>query len=75
MEKIIENLCLICFISGDNIVACLRYNVSKMLDRHALTFNGMMSRLQLNQRTDLKLGFNKVLFVVIEMIKLVTTIQ
>jgi hypothetical protein len=31
-----------------------------MLDRHAITFNGMMTRLKLNQRTDLKLGFNQV---------------
>ncbi len=38
---------------------CLRHSVMKMLERHSIVFNGMMSRLSIDRNSDLKIGFNQ----------------
>ncbi|TRY67898.1 hypothetical protein TCAL_12083 [Tigriopus californicus] len=43
--------------TSDEIVLCLRRSVQQMLDNHALVFNGMVSRLDLNSNSDLNQGF------------------
>jgi hypothetical protein len=45
--------------SGDDVARCLRHSVTKMLDRHSIVFNGMMSRLKVDRNSDLKVGFNQ----------------
>ena len=45
--------------SGDDIMRCMRHSVAKMLDRHSIVFNGMMSRLRIDRNSDLKIGFNQ----------------
>jgi len=38
---------------------CMRQCVTKMLERHSIVFNGMMTRLKIDRNCDLKLGFNQ----------------
>ena len=45
--------------SGDDVMRCMRHSVTKMLDRHSIVFNGMMSRLCIDRNSDLKIGFNQ----------------
>ena len=47
------------YFLGDEVMRCMRHCVTKMLDRHSLVFNGMMSRLKIDRNSDLKLGFNQ----------------
>jgi len=57
---------IVFFISGkrsskpsNEVMRCLRNSVQKMLDKHSLVFNGMMSRLKVTeQATDIERGFN-----------------
>lgn len=43
--------------SGDEVAMCLRRCVQKMLDKHEIVFNGMMTRLRITRDCDLKQGF------------------
>ncbi len=45
--------------SSEEVVLCLRRTVSKMLERHSIVFNSMVSRLQVDADTDLNQGFEQ----------------
>lgn len=43
--------------SDDEVVKCLRNCVQLIMEKHSYTLNGMMSRVHLDERTDLQSGF------------------
>ena len=43
--------------SDDEVVKCLRNCVQLIMEKHSYTLNGMMSRIHLDERTDLQSGF------------------
>ena len=46
--------------SGSSTEACLRVCVVRMLDRHAIVFNGMMTRLNIDRSVNFRQGFYEI---------------
>jgi len=44
--------------NDDDVVKCLRHCVTRVLENHSIAFNGMMTRICLDQQTDLQRGFH-----------------
>lgn len=42
----------------DDVVKCLRHLVQKILHKHSITMNALMSRISLDRQTDLQAGFD-----------------
>jgi len=49
-----------CRSTGDNIQTCLRRCVLRMLDRHSITFGGMINKLNIDENVDFHEGFREV---------------
>lgn len=45
------------FPSEDDVCRCLHASVDKMLEKHAMLFNGMVARIGVSADTDLAAGF------------------